>query len=62
MYGTVGGEALSDSRCRDILFGGVLLLLVGVVVAFVGGEVHSIAVWRVGNFFRGEADMLCSFK
>ena len=57
MYGTVGGEALSDSRCRDMLFGGVLLLLVGVVVAFVGGEVHSIAV-RVGNFFRGEADML----
>jgi len=61
VYGTVGGEAFSDSRCSDMLFGGVLLLLVG-VVAFVGGEVHSIAVWRVGNFFRGEADMLCSFN
>ena len=50
-----------DSRCREIV-GGVesppSAAATGVVAA-VGVEVHSIAVWRVGNvFFRGEADIL----
>lgn len=59
VYGTVGGDALSDSRCREML-GGEL----PAVVAVVGDEfaVHSSVVWRVGNvFFRGEDDIRLLF-
>ena len=63
MYGTVGGDALLDSHCREEFDGEEVLT--GVVAAVVEGEVYSIAVWRVGNvFFRGEVDIIndCSFE